>query len=376
MSAPRILPRGSRPPRRRPGLALGVAAVVLLFIFFPGSSTLLTDWWWFKEIGYEVVFTRTLGTKALLFLIGGGLAAGILYLNLRIAQRGLLANPILLQVAESAPRLNITATVRRLTIPIVAGVGLLSGLASMAVWDVLLRAIYGVPFGVADPVFSRDVGYYVFTLPALSTVFGFLLSLTVLSLLLVVPIYVLRGDVIPSPPRQLRIEPSAAIHVAILLAVFFVLLALELWLVDIPSLLYSTTGPLVGASYTDLHASLPAMRVSAAVALIAAVVILVGAVRGRLAQYGLWAVAAYAVVGIVGRGLFPAAMQSFIVAPTELTRETPYLRNHIIATRQAWGLDSVGSRSCGGRRVSRWRTSRPTAPPSRMSASGTAIPSS
>lgn len=341
MTSPRILPRESRRPRRRLGLVLGVAGVVLLFIFFPGSSTLLTDWWWFKEIGYQIVFTRTLLTRALLFVIGGGLAAGILYVNLRIAQRGLLANPILLQLAQSAPRLNITAMLRRLSIPVAAGVGLLSGLASMAAWDVMLRAIYGVPFGIADPVFSRDVGYYVFTVPALSTVFGFLLTLTVLSLLLVVPIYVLRGDLVPAPQRQLRIEPSAAIHVAILLAIFFVLLALELWLVDIPSLLYSTTGPLIGASYTDMHARLPAMRVSAVVALIAAAVVLAGAVRGRLAQYGLWAVAAYAVVGVVGRGLFPAAMQGFIVAPTELTRETPYLKNHIIATRQAWGLDSV-----------------------------------
>jgi uncharacterized membrane protein (UPF0182 family) len=348
MTSPRLPPRKGRPPRRRLGLALGVAAVVALVIFFPGSSALLADWWWFKEIGYEVVFTRTLLARALLFLTGGGVATAILYLNLRIAQRGLLANPILLQLAQSAPRLNITATLRRLTIPAAAGVGLLSGLASMAAWGVMLRAIYGVPFGVADPVFSRDVGYYVFTLPALSTAFGFLLTLTVLSLLLVVPVYVLRGDLVPGPRRQLRIEPSAAIHVAVLVAVFFALLALELWLVDIPRLLYSTTGPLIGASYTDLHARLPAMRLSAAVAVIAAVVVVVGAVRGRLAEYGLWAVAAYVVVGVVGRWLLPLAMQSFIVAPTELTRETPYLSNHILATRQAWGLDSVEVRELQG----------------------------
>ena len=211
----------------------------------------------------------------------------------------------------------------------------------------MLRAIYGVPFGTADPVFSRDIGFYVFTLPALSTGLGFLLTLTTLSLLLVVPVYVLRGDVVPAP-RGLRIEPSAGLHIAILLALFFVLLALELWLVDIPELLYSTTGPLIGASYTDLHARLPAMHLSAAVALVAAVAVLIGAVRGRLAQYGLLAVGAYAVVGAVGRGLFPLAMQNFIVAPTELTRETPYLRNHIIATRQAWGLDSVEVRELRG----------------------------
>jgi hypothetical protein len=210
----------------------------------------------------------------------------------------------------------------------------------MAAWDVALRAVYGVPFGIADPVFGRDVGFYIFTLPALSAGFGFLVTLTVLSLLLVIPVYALRGDLVPGP-RRVQVEPSAGVHVAVLLAVFFALMALELWLVDIPGLLYSTTGPLIGASYTDMHARLPAMRVSAVVAAIAAVVVIVGAVRGRLAQYGVGAVAAYAIVGVIGRWLFPLAMQNFIVAPTELTREAPYLKNHIIATRQAWGLDSV-----------------------------------
>ncbi len=333
-------------PRRRLVVVLGVAAVAFVF-FFPGSSTLLTDWWWFREIGYEIVFTRTLITRALLFLAGGGLTAGVLYLNLRIAQRGLVANPILLQLAESAPRLNVTVALRRLSVPISVGIGLLAGFGVTAAWAVVLRAIYGTPFGIADPVFSRDVGFYVFTLPALSTALGFLLALAILSLLLVIPVYGVRGDLIPAR-RQLRIEPSAGIHIAILLAVFFVLVALELWLVDIPGLLYSTTGPLIGASYTDLHARLPAMRLSAVVAVVAAVAVLIGAVRGRLAQYGLWAVAAYAAVGVVGRALFPLAMQNFIVAPTELTREAPYLKNHIIATRQAWGLDSVEVRELRG----------------------------
>src|SRR5262245_3151148 len=299
MTVHRLPPPTAHLRRRRLAIVLGVAAVVALTIFFPGSSTLLTDWWWFKEIGYQVVFTRTLITKALLFLAGGGLGFGVLYLNLRIAQRG-VANPILLQLAESAPRLNVTVALRRLSIPISLGVGFLSALAATAIWDTVLKAIYGVPFGIADPVFARDVGFYVFTLPVLSIGLGFLLTLTVLSLLLVIPVYVVRGDLIPSE-RRLRIEPSAGIHVAILLAVYFVLLALELWLVDIPSLLYSTTGPLIGASYTDLHARLPAMRVSAVAALIAAVVIVTGAARGRLGQYAVSAIVAYAIVGVVGR---------------------------------------------------------------------------
>jgi uncharacterized protein len=328
-------------------LVLTIVAAVALLFFLPGSSTLLTDWWWFREIGYQIVFTRTLTTRLLLFLGGAGLTGGLLYLNLRIAQRGLVANPILLQVAESAPRLNITAALRRLSSPASLVLGLLTGLATTSAWDTVLLAIYGTPFGIADPVFSRDIAFYVFTLPALSAALGLLLSITIVSLATVTTVYGVRGDIVPGP-RRLSIEPSAAIHIGILLAVAFVLLALELWLVDTAGLLYSTTGPLIGASYTDLHARLPAMRVSAVVAALAAIGVLVGAVRGRLVQYGLVAVVSYAAVGIIGRGLIPLAMQNFLVAPTELTRETPYLKNHIIATRQAWGLDGVEVRELRG----------------------------
>ncbi len=335
------------PVTRRRLVVLAIAALAALVIFFPALCGLLTDWWWFQEIGYQIVFSRTLTTQILLFLAVGGLTATLLYLNLRLAQRGLIPNPILLQLAPSAPRLNLTVALRRVSVPLALGLGFLAGLGSTAAWALVLRAIYPTPFGIADPVFSRDVGFYVFSLPALSAAVGFLTTLTGLSLILVVPVYWVRGDLVPGQ-RGLRIEPSAGLHIAILVAALLLLTAVRLWMVDIPSLLYSTTGPLIGASYTDLHGRLPAIRLSAVLAVVAAVVVVIGAARGRPVQYGLWAVGAYIAVAFVGRGLFPQVMQKLLVAPTELTRETPYLKNHIVATRQAWGLDSVDVRELGG----------------------------
>ena len=142
----------------------------------------------------------------------------------------------------------------------------------------MLRAIYGTPFGIADPIFSRDIGFYVFTLPALSAAIGFLTTLSRLCLFLLIPLYWMRGDVVLGP-RGLSIEPAAGLHLAILLAVLFLLTALRLWMVEIPDLLYSTTGPLVGASYTDLHAELPALRVSAVLAMVVAVAVLIGGLQ-------------------------------------------------------------------------------------------------
>ena len=151
-------------------------------------------------------------------------------------------------------------------------------------------------------------------------------------------------DYKPRVIGYLRFDPAAGKHFAILIAAWLLLIALRLWLVDAPQLLYSTTGPLVGASYTDLHATLPALRVTAVLALIGAVMVLVGGMRGTLARYGLWAVAGYLLAALLGRGLLPFALQKLVVAPTELTRETPYLKFHIAATRAAWAIELTASR--------------------------------
>src|SRR5919112_846696 len=127
--------------RRR--LITTLVTLVFLGLFFvPSLLGLLIDWWWFQEIGYQVVFTRELVTRVLLFLIVGGLTFGVLYLNLRMAQRGISPDAM------------------------------------------VLRLFNATPFGINDPIFSRDIGYYVFTLPGLGALLGMLTALAMVSLLL------------------------------------------------------------------------------------------------------------------------------------------------------------------------------------------------
>src|SRR5438876_5647848 len=334
-------------PRRRAGLLLVIAAFAAVLFLFNVLSGFLADWWWFKEIGYQVVFTRELVARTLLFLAAGGLTLGLLYGNLRLGQRGLVPNRMVFQCGESVPPFNVATAMRQFFLPVSLVAGLLAGLAVASAWSVVLQMIYQTPFGITDPVFSRDIGFYIFTLPGLAGLLGFLFGLVIISLLLLLPIYALRGDIFLSP-WPVRFAPSAGVHLGILVAVLFLLTAVRLWFVDAPNLLYSTTGPLVGASYTDLYARLPAIRVTAVLALVAAAIVLIGAMRRDLSRWGLWAVGGYVAVALLGRGLFPLVIQKLVVAPTELTRETPYLKDHIAATRAAWGLDSVGIRELNG----------------------------
>ncbi|HEX2250760.1 MAG TPA: UPF0182 family protein [Gemmatimonadales bacterium] len=338
--------------RRRLVLTL-LAVVFLASLFVRPLLSLISDWWWFQEIGYEIVFARELITRVLLFLTVSGLTFAVLYVNLRTAQRGVVPDAIVLRLGQTArsPRVDVTGILRRLSLPVALTLGVLAGFAATPAWELVLRAIHATPFGASDPIFGRDIGFYVFTLPALSLVLGFLTALTVISLAMVVPVYALRGDILLSSqgrrPGRLRIEPSAGLHLSALLGALFLLIALRLWLVDPAELLYSTTGPLLGASYTDLHARLPALRISSVLALAAAIAVVIGGLRRQLPRFAVPAIVAYGLVAILGRALYPALIQKFVVAPTELTRETPYLRHHIAATRRAWGLDSVEVRDLG-----------------------------
>src|SRR3954453_12223778 len=297
-------------------LILTIAVVAFLAaILFPALTGLLTDWWWFQEIGYQAVFSRPLLTSLLLFVVVGGITFGVLYGNLRLAQRGLVPYPVVLRFAQNQPRVDLTGPLRRVSLPVSLVVALIAGFGATPVWDLVLRFIYRTPFGIRDPVFSRDVGFYVFTLPALSAALGFLSTLAVISLVVIVPVYVVRGDILIGPgagrsPR-LRIEPSAGIHIAALLSAVFLLLALRLWLVDTSNLLYSTTGPLVGASYTDLHATLPALRILSVFAILAAFAVLYGAIRGQLGRFALLAIAGSLIISVLGRGVVPGFVQKF-----------------------------------------------------------------
>ncbi|MGQ0766639.1 MAG: UPF0182 family membrane protein [Gemmatimonadota bacterium] len=335
--------------RSRPLPLLIIGGVALLGIFISLGTSFAVNLWWFREIGYEVVFTREIVTRLSLFIVTLVVTLAFLRLNLSIAQRGVVPLPVQMQVqmGETAQPVDITAGIRRLTRPLSVVAAVFIALAATSGWDLMLRALNATPFAIVDPVFSRDIAWYVFTLPAMSALIALLSTLVSLTLVLLVVVYFSRGDIVAGP-RAIRVEPSAGTHLGILLAAWFVLTALRFWLVETPGLLFSTTGPLVGASYTDLNARLPALRASAVVAILAAIWVIVGSVRKRVVWHAFVAVGVYVAVGVIGRVAVPALVQKFVVAPTELTREAPYLANHIAATRQAWGIDSVEVRDLEG----------------------------
>ncbi len=116
-----------------------------------------------------------------------------------------------------------------------------------------------------------------------------------------------------------------------------------------PNLLYSTRGPMAGASYTDIHAVLPLLKVEVVAAVLAAVtaVSCMFLSRNRL----VWLGVGLYVLALGASWIYPATLQRFSVAPNELAKETPYIEHNIAATRQAFALDQVEERELTGERA-------------------------
>lgn len=315
---------------------LGLLVVALLVL--PG---LLVDLWtellWFQEVGYLGVFWTVLGSKAALFLVWGGLAFVVLGLNLRWAARGLVA--IRRRIGNVEIQEEIPPALLRLGVVVTAGLLalLLAPLLSRA-WNSWLLFLGGSPVGRGDPLFGIDLSFYLFRLPFLEAVYQAAMVLVVATAIAVAVVHVLSGSVRVTE-NSLQIRPEARLQLGCLLALFLLLKGAD-FLLDGYRLVYSGRGVVFGASYANVHAELPVLRVLAVASVVVAAVVVWGAARGRLRPL-LWAPIGLLGLWLVGAKALPALIQRLEVEPTEIAKETPYIEMNIAATRDAFGLTAV-----------------------------------
>src|ERR1051325_1338666 len=169
---------GARPTVRR-GLLLAIVIAVILLTLIPAISNRFSDWLWYDDVGFERVFFTKIVAQWTLGLIGGVIAFVTLYVNARLALRDddTVGQPIIGRIMESAKlSRGAQAMLERgagFVALVAAGfVALLFALGVATQWRTILQFVYRTPFGVTDPIFSRDVGYYVFTLPMIELATG------------------------------------------------------------------------------------------------------------------------------------------------------------------------------------------------------------
>lgn len=338
---------GSRVVVRRAAIML---AVFVAGLIVAGRITrVVVDWLWFASIGYADVFWTIFSAKVLLFIAVFAASSGVIgasgFVAHRCARRpgswqveaARLSGPpeFISELADQlAPRIRWRASIAGSAIVL----GLIVAASDISNWDLVLRFLHQVPYGERDPVFGRDISFYLFSLPAYLVLKNWLLQLVFLSAIVAGLVYGLRGDItFERPPRGL--SAPATIHASALLGAFFVVKAwsytLERFL-----LLYGDNGVVVGASYTDVHVVLPVLWVLTGFALVAAVA---SWVNMRRLDYRIPAASVLLVFGtsFVFAVIYPALFERFYVKPSELQLEMPYIKHNIALTRMAYGLSQI-----------------------------------
>jgi uncharacterized membrane protein (UPF0182 family) len=325
---------------------IGLAAGLLLVFAGPSLLRFYTDWLWFGEVGYQSVFATMLRSQGTLFTITFVVAFAWLAFNARTAVGSIRD---LRPVFITREGIEVALPNRRQLQTVATGVALvvaiLVGLYAAGQWEVWMAWRFAVPFGQADPLLGRDVGFYVFTLPFLQFVRGLLQGLIVLAAIASGAIYFLSGSMSSTFPTSFSMTTSARRHLSLLAAAFLVVLAFGAWL-HRSEFLIPSGGTIAGAGYADVHGRMPATMLLMAVAVIGAGLAGLQAFTPRNWPIPA-AVGAYLLVSIGGE-VYGTVLQRFVVTPNEQARETPYIQNNIEATRRAFGLDTVEARPISG----------------------------
>jgi len=338
---------------RSPLRLLILALLVVLFILAPTLARWYTDWLWFGEVGYRRVFWVPLLSRIGVTLVVGSVLFFLLFLNVLPILRRFRQAPDVLDMEDRgrgrfARRLRRRVPGFRLAVIVIGVVAFVVGLGASARWTMFQQFVYAVPFKVADPLFGIDVGFFMFKLPVYQWAAGFLFSWLVLAL-----VVVLVGSYLDMAPLLVRglwsVPMRVRAHVSLLVGLILLARGWGFWL-DAYGLVYSPTGVITGAGYTDVHVVLPVLRVMAVFFVLAAVLMFAN-VRLRTLRLAGVVVVVTAAAWLVGLRLAPGLVQTLRVRPSELTLETPYIQRNIAATLAGYGLNRVVERDFPGRAV-------------------------
>jgi uncharacterized membrane protein (UPF0182 family) len=329
----------AKPQRRVSPLSIAFGILAAVVFALVSAAGVYTDWLWFRQLDFEVVFFTQIIGQVVAFLIGFVIMTLLVAIGLMTAWR---TRPIYLKMPDESPFQAYQQLLEGLRRVIMLGLpallGVFGGLIAAREWQTAALWLNGGPFGVTDPQFGLDVGFFVFDLPFYGFAVSYVSGGIFLAALINAGVHLIFGGIRFSG-REVSVSKPARIQLSILIATYFVLQGLSLWLDQ-----YGTaTSPgelFTGVNYTDDNAVIPGLQILALISLAVAVAFIVTAFLGQW-RISIIATALMVASSLVLGGLYPWIVQTFQVVPNERTLEGPYLQKNIDATRVAYDLDKV-----------------------------------
>jgi len=300
-----------------------VAIVLLIFLALYGISRLWLNYLWYKSLGQQGVFIGRIVSQTATMFACGFIAFVILWGSVRFI--GHLAR------AEKKPLQ--MATWGALVLAIISGVGMSSN------WITFRLAVAGSSFGITEPLFKMDAGFFVFTLPALSVLYNWLIGLLVLvTMLVLAALFIPQRYEMREALNQQRWDLKIA--ASVLAALYIVIGGVGGFLLALFSLDFSSKGLITGATYADAHVRVP-VYITLVITGVLLAVILVLTARSHKIKLPVWSTIVWVALIVLGVNVAPRIVQAYVVAPNEATLERPYIASNIQMTRRAFALNSV-----------------------------------
>ena len=329
--------------RRHVAASAVLAGVLTVFLV---SLRIYTEVLWFQELGQVQRYWTIFWTRLLLFVAGFLVSILFLHAQMRLTRAGV--------APEIGQKMRVAHGIYLLYAALVS---ISLGSSSAAWWEKVLLYLNQVPFGVSDPIFGKDVSFFVFALPFYSGLSSYILSLLIFSTLGVLGLYAVqlglravgigrRASFVfenQAPVRRrdtlFRLVTHLSIQGVLFVGLFIFQTVLAIW-----NLVYSRRGAVFGAGFTDVHFQVGAYKFFIAALILVGIAFIVSAAsrshRKTFAGAGL-AFGVLILTWLIGVNAVPAIVQHYSVSPNELDKERPYIEYNIAYTRKAYGLDST-----------------------------------
>jgi uncharacterized membrane protein (UPF0182 family) len=326
---------------RRRSLAFGlIVAVIVAIIAVQGLAGFYTNFLWFHWNGVGGVWSTVTTTKIVITVTFIVVAFAVMYASLllvdRVVARTLFMGPDTEFVRRYQAVIGPHVLALRITVSVLVALAIGSGTSSQ--WQNWLLFEHAVRFKINDPVFGRDVSFFVFRLPFLSFLVDWMFGLLIVVLIVTAIAYFINGAL--RLQGGIHVEPRAIAHLSLILSLMALERAWAFYFVDRFGLELSHNGVVEGMSYTDLHVRVPAIEFLAVVSLIAFVMLAFNVYQRTLVlpaiSGGLWIFLALG-IGVI----FPSLFQALRVTPAQNRLELSSIQRNIAATTYAMGIGKV-----------------------------------
>lgn len=318
-----------------------IGIVLLIVILGPLLVAFYTNWLWFGDVDFRGVFTREIVTRALLFLLFFLVAAAIIWaaglFTWRNRPRTLEDYDHNSPVFQYRKLLERSVHVVLIGLPVL--VGLFAGLIGQGMWREALLFLNRQSFGTSDPQFGHDLSFYAFVLPLLRLLVGSLSTTLIFAFLIsMVGFYLLGAIRVGNRAAGVRghVTGPARAQLAVLAGLWILVRVAGYWL-DRFDLMSNRHATFTGASYTDIHAQLPAKTILMVIGVLVAVAFFSAIVLKDLRIPALATVLMVVSSLVVGTA-WPLILERFSVNPNRASMESEYIERNIDATRYAYGL--------------------------------------